>query len=88
MTYRYCPECDEWNDTADYEYNDVGWLICTEHDVSVHGCIPPMGPHDTYTEQEFKIDHSHMKDWSNELDAAKRQNLIREVSDYEYNGGY
>lgn len=72
MAYRYCPDCGEWLETADYTVDEVGWTICKQHRVSTHGYLDG----GIRTVRDFNSVNSY-GDWSEERAAAKAQGLIR-----------
>lgn len=36
MAYRYCPDCNEWYETAEYTVDESGETVCREDD---HGSV-------------------------------------------------
>jgi len=72
MGYRYCPECDEWLETAEIALDESGETVCPDHK-AVYGFIGSPW----ITEGEFRRDHDWMPDCTVELQAAKRQQLVR-----------
>lgn len=72
MAFRYCPECDEWYETANYTVNESGETVCKKDGHSaVHGYID--GSMETV--QDFK-QHTHRRDIGDEIDAAVRQGIL------------
>lgn len=76
MGYRYCPDCDQWLETAEYTVDETGETVCPEHR-AVHGFIGG-GWDFPWSEQQFLAEHpSWYGDRTDMLDAAKRQGLVR-----------
>lgn len=78
MAYRYCPECDEWQSTAEYTVDEIGETICREHECPVIGYL------EASIHQGYPISHRDFNelvaDWYDEreamLEAAERQLLV------------
>jgi hypothetical protein len=68
MACRYCPECGEWLETAEYTVDETGETICPEDGhPAVHGYIG-------YGATESELRRSVCGE--EEIEQAKRQNLI------------
>lgn len=77
MTYRYCPDCDEWKDTADIDLDEQGETVCPEDGHrAVHGSLQPTIRGFPVTEAEFRRQNAWREDLGDELEAAKRQKLV------------
>lgn len=76
MAFRYCPECDQWYETAGYTTNDNGETVCKkdDHD-AVHGYIN----RSIETVSDF-VNHQNRNrhELEDEIDAAVRQGLLEE----------
>lgn len=73
MAYRYCPECDQWYETANYTVNESGETVCeTEGHGAVHGYIDGS----MTTVNDFKR-HTYRSDIQDEIEAAVRQGLLQ-----------
>lgn len=74
MVYRFCPTCERWLETSEYTVDDVGWVICPDHDISLHGYI------DSHIETEDRLRRelrmSHGGDIETEVQAALDQGLV------------
>lgn len=72
MGFRYCPECDEWLETAEYTVDESGQVICPDHK-AVHGFIIDA----PWSTTLFYSEHpSWYEDRQEMFEAAKRQRLV------------
>lgn len=78
MAYRYCPECEQWLETAEYTVDEIGETICPEHEIAVHGYMggSPFGL--SYTVEDLRRDNDSRlyDDWGKMLQAAREQHLV------------
>ena len=78
MAHRYCPQCDEWQSTAEYTVDEIGETICREHECPVIGYLD--GSYSGYPISFDEFDRL-VANWYDEydemLEAAKRQELVR-----------
>lgn len=79
--YRYCPECDQWYETAEYTVDETGETVCRQDD---HGAVHGSLQFSTYdrksyiTEREFKRQNPQWYQGREDmLAAAKRQGLVQ-----------
>lgn len=78
MAYRYCPDCDRWYVTADYTVDKSGETVCkTDGHGALHGYIgdSEAGDISGLTLQRKLTKHTGRHDYSDEIEAAKRQGL-------------
>lgn len=77
MAHRYCPDCGEWLETAEYTVDEIGETICPEHEIAVHGYMGGSldGP---YTERDLLRDNDPRMydDWDEMEQAAIEQGLV------------
>lgn len=72
MGFRYCPECKEWLETAEYTVDEQGETVCPKHRAT-HGFIidSPISTAEFHRQHQLGYD-----DKPEMLKAAREQDLV------------
>lgn len=78
MAFRYCPECDEWYETAQYTVDDSGETVCKENG---HGALHGYIDQSIKTVDDYRAETSRTN-IEDEINAALEQDLLTDEPRY------